>query len=265
MRAICVDDEAIILELVVSMCRKLPELDEVEGFSTAGAALKWMETHPVDLAILDIDMPEMSGITLARMIKEEYPEAAVIFLTGYSQYAVEAFAVRASGYLLKPVSEKSLAADVAYALRGKREAEIPSGIFARTFGQFELYVDGRPVPFARARAKEVLALLIDRQGGSMTRGEIFSVIWEDALYDRGAQKQLDVMIRSLRKTLTEYRAEQMLEMKSGVLRIVPETFGCDMYQLLQGQADAINAYRGEYMSSYSWASMTEGELSRRIR
>jgi hypothetical protein len=49
-----------------------------------------------------------------------------------------------------------------------------------------------------------------------------------------------------------------------VLRVKPDTFSCDAYLFFSGDADTINAYRGEYMSSYSWASMTEGILSWRI-
>ena len=99
----------------------------------------------------------------------------------------------------------------------------------------------------------------------MTRPEIFAVLWEDAPYDRSAQKQLDVVIRSLRKTLAANRAGQIIEMKSASLRIVPQELECDMYRLLAGDDQAVNAYRGEYMSSYSWASMTESDLDRRVR
>ena len=74
-------------------------------------------------------------------------------------------------------------------------------------------------------------------------------------------EQLDVYIRSLRDTLREYGAEQIMEIEKGVLRVKPDTFSCDAYLFFSGDADTINAYRGEYMSSYSWASMTEGILS----
>jgi two-component SAPR family response regulator len=260
-----VDDEVLILQMVVDMCRKLPELDDVQGFASSQEAQDWLQDHPVDLAILDIDMPGISGITMARKLKEKDPEAAVIFLTGYSQYAVEAFAMHASGYLLKPVSEKRLEAEVQYALgRKKTQAPfVPSAVLARTFGTFELCINGTPIAFERARSKELLALLVDRRG-SMTRAEIHAVLWEDAPYDRAAQKQLDVVIRSLKKTLLNHHLDQILEMKSGTLRVVPQEFECDMYRLLAGDIEAVNAYQGEYMSSYSWASTTEGYLVRYI-
>ena len=85
-------------------------------------------------------------------------------------------------------------------------------------------------------------------------------MWEYRLYDRKMQKQFDVYIRSLRETLREYGIPEILEMEKGVLRVRPDTFVCDAYLFYSGDSDTINAYRGEYMSAYPWASMTEGIL-----
>ena len=95
----------------------------------------------------------------------------------------------------------------------------------------------------------------------MTRAEAFAAVWEDRPYDRGMQKQLDVYIRSLRATLREYGIEEILEMHRGTLRIVPERFVCDAYLFFKGDGDTVNSYRGQYMSAYSWASMTESLMS----
>ena len=74
------------------------------------------------------------------------------------------------------------------------------------------------------------------------------------------QKQLDVIIRGLRSALQNAGIEEMLEIQSGAIRAVPETFDCDLYRFLEGDEATIKEYRGEYMSAYSWASMTEGYL-----
>ena len=263
MRAICVDDEKLITDYVVSLCRGIPPLTEAEGFTRAGDALKWLKEHDADLALLDIDMPDMNGLTLAAELKKLRPDTAIVFLTGYSEYAVNAFALRASGYLLKPVSKEKLAEEIAYALSGKRKA--PQGrVVARTFGSFDLFVNGELVTFRQARCKELLAYLIDRQGGSVTRAEAFAILWEDRMYDRGMQKQLDGIIRSLRDTLEEYGIGEILEMKKGALRVRPELIACDAWRFFQGDADAVNAFRGEYMSAYAWGMETESFMSRKL-
>ena len=119
--------------------------------------------------------------------------------------------------------------------------------------------------FARAKSKELLAYLVDRQGSSVTRAEAFSALWEDGFYDRSMQKQLDVILRSLRSTLEEAGVADVLEVQRGSVRVRPELISCDLYRFLAGDVDAVNAYRGEYMSSYAWAELTEAYIERRLQ
>ena len=260
MRVICVDDEPLAVEYTLGQCALLPEIDEAKGFTEAQSALSWLRDHSADLAILDINMPEIDGITLAARIKQVRPETAILFLTAYKEYAFDAYTVRPTGYLLKPVSQEKLAAEVRYAC-GERHQSTHAHIHIKTFGAFDVYVDDQPISFKLSKAKELLAYLVDKQGAGATRAELFSAVWEDRLYDRKMQKQLDTYIRSLRETLRDYGIPQILEMEKGVLRVKPDTFVCDAYLFYSGDSDTINAYRGEYMSSYSWASMTEAILS----
>lgn len=259
MKIICVDNEELILELVKDACLRLPQHPEVFAFTEAAGALDFLTDNEVDIALLDIRMPEMDGLTLAQKVKDASPDTAVIFLTGYSDYAVDAFAMHVSGYLMKPIDEERLRAEVDYALSGRKPLHIHR-IEARTFGEFDLLVDGVTVSFERAKSKELLAYLIDRRGGNVTRAFLFAVLFEEKAYDRAAQKYMDVIIRSLRKTLSKVNAGEILEMSGGLLRICPETLECDMYRFMDGDINAINSYRGEYMSAYSWASLTEARI-----
>ena len=260
MRVICVDDEPLAVEYTLGQCALLPEIDEAKGFTEAQSALDWLRDHSADLAILDINMPEIDGITLAARIKQVRPDTAILFLTAYKEYAFDAYAVRPTGFLLKPVSQEKLAAEVRYVC-GSSHQSPRAHVQIKTFGTFDIYVDDRTVSFKLAKSKEILAYLVDKQGSGVTRSEVFAAVWEDRLYDRKMQKQLDTYIRSLRETLREYGIPQIMEMEKGVLRVKPDTFVCDAYLFYFGDSDAINAYHGEYMSSYSWASMTEAILS----
>ena len=165
---------------------------------------------------------------------------------------------------MKPINREKLSAEVEYALSG-RHARRFSHIQVQTFGNFDVFVDGKAVAFNRSKSKELLAYLVDRKGSSVSRTEAFAVLWEDNAYDRSMQKQLDVVIRSLRGTLQENGIGEILEMKSGNMRIIPELLDCDLYRFFSGDAEAINEYRGEYMSSYSWASLTEANVDRHLR
>ena len=261
MTAICVDDEPLVLQLTLSLFRDLPGFQEVEGFAGPLEALDWLENHTPDIALLDIDMPGMNGLELARRIRDMHPDTAVIFLTGYSEYALDAFQLHASGYLMKPINREKLASEVEYALSGRNRGKA-SNVFAKTFGNFDLLVDGRPLVFKRAKSKELLAYLVDRHGGNVSRPEAFAVLWEDTFYDRAMQKQMDVVIRSLRSTLEEAGVGEIFEIQSGWMRILPERMDSDLFRFLDGNREAIQEYRGEYMSAYSWASQTEAYLDR---
>ena len=258
MKIICVDDEPLAVEYTLNQCEHISEIDEAKGFTDARQALDYLRDHPADIALLDINMPKIDGITLAARIKEMYPKMIVLFLTAYREYALDAYAVHAAGYLLKPVSLEKLAAEVRYALGV--HAPVPKHVEIRTFGGFDVYVDGKPVSFKLAKSKEILAYLVDKQGFGVSRAELCAAMWEDRLYDRRMQKHLDVYIRSLRDTLREYGTQEILQVERGILRVDPNAFDCDAYRFYAGDSEAINAYRGEYMSAYSWASMTEGIL-----
>ena len=268
MKIICVDDEDLVLRLTGSLCRDIAGPgSEVEEFLYTQDALDWFDAgNTADVALLDIDMPDMNGLTLAAKIKEKSPDTAIIFLTGYSQFAVDAFAMHASGYLMKPVNKEKLAEEIHYATSSHpaQAEEIPH-VSVVTFGNFDLFVDGEPVSFARAKSKELLAYLVDRQGSSVTRAEAFSALWEDGFYDRSMQKQLDVILRSLRSTLEEAGVADILEVQRGSVRVRPELISCDLYRFLAGDVDAVNAYRGEYMSSYAWAELTAAYIERRLQ
>ena len=69
MKVICVDDERLLMEDTVSMCREMPEISVIKGFTNAKKALDWLQNNPADLALLDIDMPDMNGLELALKIK----------------------------------------------------------------------------------------------------------------------------------------------------------------------------------------------------
>ena len=263
MKVICVDDEPLAVDYTRGQCEKLPDIDEVKGFTDAWLALDWLQSHSVELAILDINMPQIDGITLAARVKQISPQTAILFLTAYKEYAFDAYAVHPTGYLLKPVSQEKLASEVRYTCAGTHQSSY-SHIHIKTFGTFDVYVEDRPVSFKLAKAKELLACLVDKQGSGVTRAELFAAVWEGSLYDRRMQKQLDVYIRSLRETLQEYGISEIMEMEKGILRVKPETFSCDAYLFFSGDSDVINTFRGEYLSAYSWASITEGILSWRV-
>jgi two-component SAPR family response regulator len=264
MKIMCVDDETVVLNHTLHLCEALGQKPQVFAYSKALAALEGAEQQDFDIALLDIDMPDMNGLTLAARIKEISPDTSIIFLTGYSQYAADAFKLHASGYLLKPIDRKELEEEINYAMSQKPQQVSSAHIVARTFGEFDLFVDGEAVVFPRLKAKEILAFLIDNQGSNVTTKMIFAALFEDEIYDRSKQKYLSILINSMLDTLEKYGVSDIVERRRGLYRIVPEKIDCDMFRFFEGDAQAINSYRGQYMNSYPWAAFSEAKLTNNI-
>lgn len=112
MKVICVDDERLILQRTVSILRRFPQVESVEGFLSGREALDYLIEHPADVAIMDINMPGMDGLELGSIIRSQYDNMKIVFLTGYYKFELEAYKMHANGYLLKPVDEDELLEEV---------------------------------------------------------------------------------------------------------------------------------------------------------
>ena len=96
-----IDDEPLAVELLESYVRKTPFLELKGAYNGGITALEALKTEPVDLLFCDIQMPELSGMELSRMLPTR---TRVVFTTAFDRYAVEGFRVGAVDYLLKPIS-----------------------------------------------------------------------------------------------------------------------------------------------------------------
>ena len=106
-RCIVADDEPLAVELLRSYVQRDERLQLVGAFTDARAAMATLQQGGVDLAILDIQMPELSGIEIARAADEM--GVRVMVITAYREYALDGFRVHAADYLLKPVSRNEFA------------------------------------------------------------------------------------------------------------------------------------------------------------
>lgn len=264
MKALCIDDEPFVLQQNILICKASECFSSVDGAMNSNEALAFLEKNDVDFIFLDINMPTTSGLSLYEIIKQKYPHIALVFVTGYSEYALTAFQMHADGYLTKPISVEDVKAEVNNINQQKQRFQIQTDVFVQTFGNFEIYVKGTPVKFDRKKAKEILAYLVDKRGTSVVRAELASIFWEDELYDHSKQKQLDVFIQSLKKTLKEYDIQSIFEIEKGELRVNPMAFRCDYYDLLDEKKEAKQNYCDNYMNAYSWAENTKAYLSLRF-
>jgi DNA-binding LytR/AlgR family response regulator len=121
LRALVVDDELPALEELSWLLRQDERIGEVRTASSGTEALRALEEGPVDVVFSDINMPGLDGMDLARVIARFAQRPRIVFVTAYDQHAVDAFAVDATDYVMKPVRPDRLAEAVRRVVEGTAE------------------------------------------------------------------------------------------------------------------------------------------------
>ena len=135
-------------------------------------------------------------------------------------------------------------------------------LFARTFGYFDLFVDGKPLHFTNQKEKELLAILIDRNGGTLSAEEAISILWEDEPYGEKQLSRYRKLASRLKSTLAEVGCDDIIITSHGVRHIDVSKIECDYYEVLSSNSKFIKLYQGIYMLNYSWAEETTASLNR---
>lgn len=115
LRTLVVDDEPLAIERLQILCAREPGIDLVGTANDGEQALRLVDALAPELLLLDIAMPGLDGMGVARALGDRRPRPAIIFCTAYDGFAIEAFDVAAVDYLLKPVAADRLARAVARA------------------------------------------------------------------------------------------------------------------------------------------------------
>ena len=116
LRTLIVDDEPLAVERLQILCARLPALSVIGTASDGAAALRLIEALTPDLVLLDMTMPEVDGLGVARQLASAAHRPSVIFVTAHEDFAVDAFDLDAVDYVLKPVSPDRLARAIGRAL-----------------------------------------------------------------------------------------------------------------------------------------------------
>ena len=249
MKILLVDDEELQLLRLENACKKV--MPESEFFSFTNP-LKVVESNiNFDLAFLDIEMPGLNGIQLAKKLKSINPKIRVIFVTAYNSYALEAYRVHASGYITKPVNENKIKVEIdeldnVINLKSEKKLQV------KCFGNFEVFHNGNPVKFSYQKSKEVFAYLIDREGSLINVNELNAVLWEE-----DHKSYLRNLIADIKQTLKSIDCEDIFIKKFNGYSIDVNKIDCDAYEYKKDNPDAVRLYRGEYMIQYPWASFEE--------
>lgn len=268
MKIIIADDETTALNGLTAAVSKVAPEAEIRSFSGSREALEFARSNPPDVAFLDIEMPEINGIELAKAFQSINPAVNIIFTTGYTQYSLDAIQMHASGYLIKPVTAADISEEINKLRNPVKENEdgrAQKVLRVKCFGSFDVFdMDGSPLRFKRSKSKELLAVLVDAEGAAMNTAQICAVMYEDGEDMASQHAMFRVLMSVLRRTLAEAGASDALIVSHNSFAVNPEKLECDFYKWTANHnARGVNPYN-DYMSQYSWAEVRAESIRRTL-
>lgn len=270
LRVIIVDDEGLSLKRLSRILSESGEVVVCQTFRNPLEAYEYARDNPIDVAFLDISMPQISGMKLSRQLHELYEALDVVFVTGYEEYALQAFDISATDYLLKPVSAERVRQALDKIRRRPMRQEVEPVLEVRMFGGFKLMHPGpdrKPLKLRSPKTEELFAFLLYKR--SVSRDEIMDTLWSG--FESGkASNNLNSNLHYIRKAISESGLKVCLLADRNEVQIVETSLSCDLYafeRLLReirlnrdGRKEllkqAATLYTGPFLKSktYEWAS-----------
>ena len=246
MKILLVDDEKLQLARLEASVKYVLPSAEIVSYTNPLTALEENKKETIHIAFLDIEMPKLNGIQLAKALKSIKPQINIIFVTAYDRFALDAMKMRASGFVTKPVNEEKVYEEI-NGLRYPVELTPTKQLQIKCFGNFEVFANGEPVKFTYSKSKELFAYLVDREGSAININELNAVLWEE-----DHKSYLRNLVSDIQKTLKDVGAGDVFIKRHNECFIDVTKVDCDAYEYKNNNPDAIRMYRGEYMMQYSW-------------
>ena len=209
-----------------------------------------------ELIILSADGTHKEIIEYIRRSGKE----PVIFLTGSDeQQALEVYKNKCDGFiLLDKLSEDAALCMKRFEQLSKRFCRIS----VVTFGRFDVFVGGKAVDFKNSKAKELLAICVDRMGGEVSMDEAIDKLWPTRDYDERVKRLYRKAVIRLNSLFSEYGEKQFFVSRRGSCCILKDRIDCDYFRFLSDTQKYGLEFKGEYMFNYSWAEQTLARLNK---
>lgn len=249
MRAIIVDDEMLMIQKFVRLTKEIEDLNIVGKFDNAKDALAFCKKTSVEIAFIDVKMPQINGIALAQKLKDIREDMIIVFITAYDEYIRESNEIGGDYYIVKPYNQKviDIMMEKVRYLAGRQSKPL----YIQTFGRFLVKKDGEPIRLT-GKAKEILALIVTKRGKEISNEEIYTTIWEGRPYSNAHMSVYYNALRRLRDTLEREGLENLLITTSRGQMINTNLFDCDYYSWKDKNINGENLFEGEFLSEYTW-------------
>lgn len=219
MNIVIIDDEQLAIDVLQIMIRNIRTLPlEVKGaFTKIQDARLLLEKEQIDVVLLDIEMGDVHGLQVARELLSIQPSLQIIFVTAHMQFAVDAFEIEATDYLLKPVHEKRLTKALEK-VQGKLATQpfkqlADEGVLtASAFGSFQLFErDGTLLKWRTKKAKELFVYMWLHQEKPILNSVLIEILWPNIEDEKGAAN-LYTTVYQLRKLLKQVGIDHPIEL-----------------------------------------------------
>ena len=282
-QTIIVDDELASMRRFERIAASDDRISLEGRFQYAQDALNYAKEAQIDVAFIDIEMPEINGLELAKQLMEIDPQIKVIFLTAYSQYALEAYRTHAIGYLLKPLDEKDLRSQIdLLALRfGPRTMTRSSSVLNLTcFGRFTVLNqagEALAIRWKTAKTEELFLLLVYYQGRAKPKELIIDALWPELEGDKSSNL-FRVTCSYLRSALAEQGIFDLLLRDWDGYKLNTDLLSCDLFELRAGIRNCTSLslqelerlserYKGSFLEEkpYEWSQGTRLQMENGIK
>ncbi len=261
MRAILVDDEAIMLRSFMRNSADIPEINVIAQFQSAEEAIEFARENPFELALLDVRLPGMDGIELAVRLREIIPELLIVFISAYDEYLRNFNEIGGDYYILKPYKKETIRmmAEKMSLLAGRLE----KNIYIQMFGRFNVMKDGVPLKIS-GKTKEILALIASRRGKEISNEEIYGTVWENREYSNERMKVYYNALSRLKHALAEAGISDLLLSTQRGQMLNTAICDCDYFAWQDGNMGSRDRFEGEFLSEYSWGDPILAEIMNKI-
>lgn len=275
---IIVDDENLAVDYMEAMLNRFDDISVIGKYHNPFDALNHVANDQIDIAFLDIHMPEFSGIELAKAISEQSPHTQIVFTTGYDTYAIKAFELYATDYLLKPLTFSRIEKAVKRCMEQLKHTPIqPKETFtvcafhSLTFIKNNNWDQPIMIRWRTAKVRSIFCYLLHYNHVSVSKDSLIELFWPELDLDK-AYTQLYNTVYQIRKGLTDHGIPIEIKnlgdaytlllndvkynvqlFKERIQKLSPITdMNLDEYQ------QVVNYYRGEFLQdeNYLW---TESE------
>ncbi|WP_342554276.1 response regulator [Paenibacillus sp. FSL R7-0652] len=237
MRVIIVDDEDLSLKRLKRILTESGKIEVCEVFQDPEKACEYAANNSFDAAFLDITMPRISGMQLIGELRRHHASLPIVLVTGYEEYAVQAFEKEVIDYVIKPVTAERVSRSIQRLQERLRDTIIlsepvspPPRLTVRLFGEFMVFAGedtGSPIKLRTPKTEELLAFLLYAK--STSRDALADTLWKD-LSPQKAWTNINSTLYYVRRAIGDNTDIPIILKDRNGIRVDRSVMDCDLYE-----------------------------------